>query len=173
MSQGVFVSVTRQNAWELGSHWVEPILWYARGVKAMKARAIDDPLIWRFWRAIHGFDQARWQALGYWNPGAPTNFAPYGDQCQHGSWYFLPGIADTCSPSTRWFAPRSSSWEATRIGHCHTGITSRPIRTACLLPSLLGQTDQATTRLYAPALRPQRRWQRLRSAESGQPERVG
>ena len=90
MSQGVFVSVTRQNAWELGSHWVEPILWYARGVKAMKARAIDDPLIWRFWRAIHGFDQARWQALGYWNPGAPTNFAPYGDQCQHGSWYFLP-----------------------------------------------------------------------------------
>jgi hypothetical protein len=29
----------RNNAWELGSDWAGPILWYARGVKVMKARA--------------------------------------------------------------------------------------------------------------------------------------
>jgi|GEM_PF-4632985 len=25
---------TRRNIWELGSDWADPILWYARGVKA-------------------------------------------------------------------------------------------------------------------------------------------
>jgi len=26
----------RRNVWEIGNTWAEPILWYARGVKAMK-----------------------------------------------------------------------------------------------------------------------------------------
>ena len=26
---------TRRNVWTLGSDWADPILWYARGVKAM------------------------------------------------------------------------------------------------------------------------------------------
>src|SRR4029078_7138821 len=35
---------TRQNVWALGSDWADPILWYARGVKAMKARALNDSI---------------------------------------------------------------------------------------------------------------------------------
>ena len=31
---------TRQNVWELGGDWADPILWYARGVREMKARAL-------------------------------------------------------------------------------------------------------------------------------------
>ncbi len=32
------MATTRRNVWTLGSDWADPILWYARGVKAMKAR---------------------------------------------------------------------------------------------------------------------------------------
>jgi tyrosinase len=45
---------TRRNVWELGGDWADQLLWYARGVKAMKARALNDPIGWRFYGAIHG-----------------------------------------------------------------------------------------------------------------------
>jgi tyrosinase len=84
----------RQNVWDLGSDWADPILWYARGVKAMKARALADPNGWRFWGAIHGLDEERWQHYGYLTPGeakpAQLLIDKYWNQCQHGSWYFLP-----------------------------------------------------------------------------------
>ena len=84
----------RKNIWELGGHWAEPILWYARGVKAMKARALSDPTGWRFYAAIHGFDQVLWQQLGYFHAGDKKPKAAqvkgYWNECQHGSWYFLP-----------------------------------------------------------------------------------
>lgn len=50
------MSFTRQNVWELGGDWTDPILWYARGVKAMKARALNQGTAWRFYGAIHGID---------------------------------------------------------------------------------------------------------------------
>ncbi|MBW8287153.1 tyrosinase family protein [Chromobacterium subtsugae] len=56
----------------------------------MKEKPLDDPLSWRFWGGIHGFDQTLWQANNYWAVGEPTKAVPYWDQCQHGSWYFLP-----------------------------------------------------------------------------------
>jgi tyrosinase len=88
------MSYTRKNVWELGADWAEPILWYARGVKAMKARALDEPTGWRFYGAIHGFDPGPWQQVGYFNPTEKMPSAAavhsYWKQCQHGSWYFLP-----------------------------------------------------------------------------------
>lgn len=87
------MTYTRKNVWELGGHWAEPILWYARGVKAMKERAFDEPTGWRFFGAMHGFEQTMWGQVGYLNPGPlPNNTAikTYWKQCQHGSWYFLP-----------------------------------------------------------------------------------
>lgn len=85
---------TRQNVWELGSPWAEPILWYARGVGAMKARPITDPTSWRFYAAMHGIDPPLWQELGQLAPGEKLPGAgvrkKYWKQCQHGSWYFLP-----------------------------------------------------------------------------------
>ncbi len=85
---------TRSNVWELGSNWADPILWYARGVKAMKARPIADATSWRFYAAIHGLEPELWQQLGYLAAGeampAPTPTKTFWKQCQHGSWYFLP-----------------------------------------------------------------------------------
>lgn len=85
---------TRKNVWELGGDWADPILWYARGVKAMKARTIDQTTSWDFYGAIHGFNQQLWKQYGYWNStGAKPsseNIKRFWEQCQHGSWYFLP-----------------------------------------------------------------------------------
>lgn len=84
----------RKNVWELGGDWADPILWYARGVKAMKARALNELTGWRFYGAIHGFDRQLWRQLGYLHATdqMPSNadIATYWSQCQHGSWYFLP-----------------------------------------------------------------------------------
>jgi tyrosinase len=84
----------RKNVWELGDPWADPILWYARGVKAMKARTIDKVTSWDFYAAIHGIDPKLWQQLGYYSPSGPkpgsAAVTQYWKQCQHGSWYFLP-----------------------------------------------------------------------------------
>ena len=84
----------RQNVWKLGATWAEPILWYARGVKAMKSKTIEKPTSWNFYGAIHGFDEQLWKQFGYWSPSGPqpsgADVKRFWDQCQHGSWYFLP-----------------------------------------------------------------------------------
>jgi tyrosinase len=88
------MAFTRRNVWELGGDWADPILWYARGVKAINARPLNDTTSWRFYAGIHGIDAPLWQQLGYLKPNEPTPSAAdaksYWNQCQHGSWYFLP-----------------------------------------------------------------------------------
>jgi tyrosinase len=85
---------TRKNVWELGSDWADPILWYARGVKAMKARHLNERTAWRFYGAMHGIDQPLWRQLGYLSASdtmpSAADIASFWKQCQHGSWYFLP-----------------------------------------------------------------------------------
>jgi tyrosinase len=88
------MALVRQNVWELGGAWADPILWYARGVAAMQKRAINQQTSWRFFAAIHGIAPAIWQGFGYLRPNEPMPTQglkdTYWDQCQHGSWYFLP-----------------------------------------------------------------------------------
>ena len=62
------MAFTRRNVWELGGDWADPILWYARGIKALKARPLADPTSWRFYGGIHGIDAQLWQQLGYLSP---------------------------------------------------------------------------------------------------------
>jgi tyrosinase len=85
---------TRQNVWELGTVWADPILWYARGVGEMKSRSLAEPTSWRFYAAMHGIDPNLWQALGHLSPSEPAPSSAvirqFWTQCQHGSWYFLP-----------------------------------------------------------------------------------
>jgi tyrosinase len=88
---------TRRNVWELGGDWADPILWYARGVKAMKAKNVDVLNMrtgWRFYGAMHDFIDSVWQQVGYYTPGetTPSNAdrAMFWRECQHGTWYFLP-----------------------------------------------------------------------------------
>lgn len=88
------MAYTRRNVWGHASNWAEPVLWYARGVRAMKARALNEPTAWGFYAAIHGIDASLWEQLGYLKASDPkptaTVVATYWNQCQHGSWYFLP-----------------------------------------------------------------------------------
>lgn len=85
---------TRRNVWELGDDWADPILWYARGVQAMQARALAEPTSWRFYAAIHGFNPSLWARLGFLStadgPPSQAEARQFWNQCQHGSWYFLP-----------------------------------------------------------------------------------
>jgi len=84
----------RLNVHELGGDWAAPILWYARGVKAMQAKGLDSPTSWRFYAAIHGMVPDLWEEHGAYAPGEalPTSAEAksFWNQCQHGSWYFLP-----------------------------------------------------------------------------------
>lgn len=87
--------VTRKNVWNLGSDWADDILWYARGVRAMKTQPLATPTSWRFYAAVHGFNAQRWTAVGGYDPATdPLPSQPlvnqFWQQCQHGSWYFLP-----------------------------------------------------------------------------------
>lgn len=85
----------RSSVWAHGGDFDDPLLlWYARGVGALQARPLADARSWRFMAAIHGFDEALWTRLGYFQPGeplpAPAVRAQAWNQCQHQSWYFLP-----------------------------------------------------------------------------------
>lgn len=88
------VTFTRRNIYDLGGDWADPILWYARGVAALKKRAVADPTSWRFYAAIHGMYVPLWRAYGYLTSTDQMPPQPevdrYWQQCQHGSWYFLP-----------------------------------------------------------------------------------
>lgn len=81
---------TRRDVWKL-AEWDPILLWYARAIAAMQARALDDPTSWRYQAAIHAYVRQR-------DPFAkPTDTLPsaadqdrFWSQCQHNSWYFLP-----------------------------------------------------------------------------------
>jgi len=88
------MALIRKNVYELGGDWAPGILWYARGVAAMKAKALAEPTSWRFYGAMHGIDTKLWHKLGYLPTGdkKPSSKLQkaFWKQCQHGSWYFLP-----------------------------------------------------------------------------------
>lgn len=91
------MSYTRKNVWDLiteSGAWADEILWYARGVAAMKARALADRTSWRFYATIHGFSAPFWKSVGYLSDTdklpAQQDQKTFWNQCQHGSWYFLP-----------------------------------------------------------------------------------
>ena len=85
---------TCSNIWDLGGDWAGPIYWYARGVAVMKGRPLAEPTSWGFFAAMHGINPRLWQALGYLSSTDPIPaddvIETYWEQCQHGSWYFLP-----------------------------------------------------------------------------------
>ena len=64
--------------------------WYSKAVVEMKKRATTDPTSWNYQAAMHGFNLT----LPYWKnigpvPG-PSEQKGFWNQCQHGSWFFLP-----------------------------------------------------------------------------------
>lgn len=100
----------RKSAWNSGGDFSnQDLLWYAKGVGKMMGRALNDPSSWWFFAAMHGEyvnPNTAWYVSppsfpdwGYINspPTVPTTPLPaqatqdkFWNQCQHGSWYFLP-----------------------------------------------------------------------------------
>ena len=72
----------------------QDLTWYAVGVAELQSRPISERTSWRFFAAIHGFDQDFWTRAGAWEAGDPLPGDADPDQfwlqCQHASWYFLP-----------------------------------------------------------------------------------
>jgi tyrosinase len=84
----------RQDAATLGSGWNKTLLNYALAMRELDKLPIGNPNSWKFLGAIHGFDQQLWMGLALLKS---TDTVPpdlinktYGNQCQHGSWFFLP-----------------------------------------------------------------------------------
>lgn len=85
----------RTNVYAKGGDFDDPtLLWYARGVAELNKRPFDNKLSWRFYAAIHGFREQLWRTYGYLKAGEqlPDSSVTerYWEQCQHGTWYFLP-----------------------------------------------------------------------------------
>jgi tyrosinase len=87
------MSADRQDVATLGAGWNRTLLNYALAMQELDKLPISNRDSWKFLGAIHGFDQQLWidqELLG------PADQVPldltnntYGNQCQHGSWYFL------------------------------------------------------------------------------------
>lgn len=142
----------RRNVWGLGGDWADEILWYARGVAAMKARALAQPTSWRFYAGMHGFNSTLWQQLGYLfpsdQPPSQAQLSTFWSQCQHGSWYFLPWHRGYVLALEANIRAEVVALNARPTGRCPTGTTSRRTRRRSLRPSpgRTGRTAWETTR---------------------------
>lgn len=86
----------RKDVWAKGGTFADDTLyWYAKGVQALKAKPITDPTSWWFFAGMHGFDSKLWEVYlpeQNKNENLPSSQATalYWNQCQHGTWHFLP-----------------------------------------------------------------------------------
>lgn len=64
--------------------------WYSKAVIEMKKRPTTDPTSWNYQAAMHGFKAS----LPFWKGAPPlpsqSEQNEFWNQCQHGSWFFLP-----------------------------------------------------------------------------------
>lgn len=81
----------REDLWKLPK-WDDTLLWYARAIREMWKRPLNDPTGWRYQAAIHGYrsDNPFLRQLAKPGDRKPSNERDVWNQCQHGSWYFLP-----------------------------------------------------------------------------------
>ena len=164
----------RRNVWGLGGDWADEILWYARGVAAMKARALAQPTSWRFYAGMHGFNSARWQELGYLSPSdqlpSQAQLSTFWNQCQHGSWYFLPwhrGYVLALEANIRAEVVALNGPADWALPYWNYGAPSGLRRAG-----LAGRRGKQPA-VRRAAVRPQRRRQRVRAGQPGRPQRVG
>lgn len=87
------MSTTRQDVATLGPGWNKTLLNYALAMRELDKLPISNRNSWKFLGAIHGFDKDLWVSAGLMQPTdpVPSDLAndTYGNQCQHGSWFFL------------------------------------------------------------------------------------
>jgi tyrosinase len=83
----------RKDVWQLPAN-DKTLFWYGEAIKELQARPITDITSWWSLAAMHGIDRDLWIKLGYLKASVVLPFDPnqegFWNQCQHGSWYFLP-----------------------------------------------------------------------------------
>lgn len=81
---------TRKDVWKL-AEWDPILLWYAKAVAHMWTKPIKDPGSWRYQAAIHEYTR-NVDPLASPSDQLPTanEQKRFWNQCQHGSWFFLP-----------------------------------------------------------------------------------
>jgi tyrosinase len=83
----------RKDVWKLPAN-DKTLFWYGQAIAVLKTRPITDKTSWWSLAAMHGIDSQLWIDLGYLDPAVQLPFDPtkqgFWNQCQHGSWYFLP-----------------------------------------------------------------------------------
>jgi tyrosinase len=83
----------RKDVWNLPAG-DKTLFWYGKAIEQLKGRSITDITSWWSLAAMHGIDSQLWIDLGYLDPAIvlpfPTTTPGFWNQCQHGSWYFLP-----------------------------------------------------------------------------------
>src|ERR1700676_2644330 len=87
------MTTVRQDVATLGSGWNKTLLNYALAMQELDKLPISNRNSWKFLGAIHGFDRELWISRGLLKPNdaVPQDLTnkTYGNQCQHGSWFFL------------------------------------------------------------------------------------
>jgi tyrosinase len=81
---------TRKDVWKL-AEWDPILLWYAKAVAHLWTKPIKEPLSWRYQAAIHEYRRDL-DPLASPDDQLPTvnQQKRFWNQCQHGSWFFLP-----------------------------------------------------------------------------------
>lgn len=85
----------RQDVAKLGTGWNRTLLNYALAMRELDSLDIRDRNSWKFLAAMHGIDPVLWLEERLIDtesdlPGELSDDPTYGNQCQHGSWFFLP-----------------------------------------------------------------------------------
>lgn len=84
----------RKDVATLGPGWNKTLLNYALAMQALDDLPLSNRNSWKFLGAIHGFSKDLWvgEELMDQSDPVPTDLTDntYGNQCQHGSWFFLP-----------------------------------------------------------------------------------
>lgn len=87
------MTAIRQDVTTLGSGWNKTLLNYALAMRELDKLPLDNRNSWKFLGAIHGFDRQLWVEVGLIEAAdsVPVDLTnkTFGNQCQHGSWYFL------------------------------------------------------------------------------------
>jgi tyrosinase len=85
-------TLIRKDVWKLSaiSMWEPTILWYAKAIGEMSSRPASDPTSWRFQGGIHGYTKSSDPFASAGGLPAKTVQDKFWNQCQHGSWFFLP-----------------------------------------------------------------------------------
>lgn len=78
----------------LDPEWDPLLLNFAFAMRHLDSKPISERTSWKFLGAMHGFDRQYWidQGIVDATDKIPADLEndTYGDQCQHGTWYFLP-----------------------------------------------------------------------------------